>query len=448
MRKIHTLFISLIIAGLLGCPASPPAGIPAPVSNLMSVSNPDGSGAVAITGDPGAVNGGATVNAANVSQSGLKMEIKNFLIRPAFAQAGPGFTNSITANGDGSFVLFLSAAVGDQIEVTQTVGEETSDPTLLTVSGNTQALGQNVFDLGVNAETGLIYTSATNSEGFVFESDFNSGQPLSLPPPFCTPFPNTITRIALNSNFGEGYVISPELQNFYVFDLFDSCAPQQVNVGNIPINLAVAPDGVNIAFGLQANNFGVSILTNGGTPICEITITHPGAANHISTFLIQSGMNPYLFTVSLFDDDSYWASKIDTTGVACPSGTHQADIKLPDGILPGGLGVFNSSNQALVSDLGTNVVYVLDFMGNTVSANVTVGNNPRGIAVVADQSKAYVANQGDNSLTSIDLTNGFATQTQTGVGLQPVEIGLLPGETQAGVLSLSDNSVVLVDLQI
>ncbi|MDX1386079.1 MAG: hypothetical protein R3257_00715 [bacterium] len=448
MRKIHYLLISLIIAGLLGCPASPPAGIPAPVSNLMSVSNPDGSGNVAISGDAGAVNGGATVNAANVTQTGFKKDLQNFLIRSAHAQAGPGFTNSTIANSDGSFVLLLSASIGDQIEVTQTVGEETSDPTLLTVSGNSQALGQNVFDLDVNTESGLIYTSATNSEGFIFESDFINGRPLSLPPAFCTPFPNTITRLALNSNFGEGYVISPELQSFYTFDLFDPCNPQQVAVGDIPINLTLAPDGVNIAFGVQANNFGVRILTNGGTPICEITITHPTAANHVSTFLVQSGMNPYLFTVSLFDDDSHWASRIDTTGVACPSGTHQADIQLPDGSIPGGLGVFDFSNQALVSDLAGNMVYVLDFVGNTVSNTVTVGNNPRGMAVTADLSKAYVVNQGDNSLSSIDLTNGFATQTQTGVGLQPVEIGLLPGELQAGVLSLFDNSVVLVDLQI
>jgi DNA-binding beta-propeller fold protein YncE len=121
-------------------------------------------------------------------------------------------------------------------------------------------------------------------------------------------------------------------------------------------------------------------------------------------------------------------------------------IPLPEFINPGGLVSFNQTDNALISDAGSNLVYVADFNDSSLS-ELQVGNGPRGIAVNENGTKAYVVNRGDNSLSAINLGD-FSVQTQQGVALSPTEIGLLPGGTQAVLLSSGDQLVVLVDLEI
>jgi hypothetical protein len=109
---------------------APPASIPAPVSQKLSISPPDPNGAITITGEPGAVQPGARVQAKNVTQVGPFFIVRGWLIRSALAQT---FETETFADDLGAFTLLIDGASGDQIDVRQEVGGEFSPAVSLTV---------------------------------------------------------------------------------------------------------------------------------------------------------------------------------------------------------------------------------------------------------------------------------------------------------------------------
>jgi len=130
MKKIllylATGLVLLNLAVLSACGGgAPPASIPAPVTQLMTVSPPDPTGAVTITGQPGSVLPNATVEARNVNQVGPFSWLKQLLIRSAFAQT---FTNQATADAQGAFSLLIDGASGDRIDIRQQLNGDFSDP--------------------------------------------------------------------------------------------------------------------------------------------------------------------------------------------------------------------------------------------------------------------------------------------------------------------------------
>lgn len=137
MKKIFLLLLgfSLLLGNILACgggsSASPPASIPAPVASLMTVSTPTDTGATTVTGAAGAVNGGATVLAANLTQGGSVKWWEKIFLRKAFAQAV--VQTSTTADDTGAFTLMLDSNSGDTLGIRQQVGAELSDRTDLTV---------------------------------------------------------------------------------------------------------------------------------------------------------------------------------------------------------------------------------------------------------------------------------------------------------------------------
>lgn len=143
MKKIFkTLF--LFTAGLVflipslsnvaGCSgggaSSPPASIPAPVSSLITLTTPDNTGLIVVTGQDGAVNPNATVLAANLTQGGTVFRWEDLIIRSAYAQVFQAATN---ADANGAFILNIDGNSGDQIGLRQEVGGEQSAITVIDV---------------------------------------------------------------------------------------------------------------------------------------------------------------------------------------------------------------------------------------------------------------------------------------------------------------------------
>ena len=121
----------LVLLVACGGGGAPPASIPAPVSQKLSISPPQPNGAITITGEPGAVQPGALVQAKNVSEQGpFLVVVKSWLIRSALAQT---FETETFADDQGAFTLLIDGASGDQIDVRQEVGGEFSPPVSLTV---------------------------------------------------------------------------------------------------------------------------------------------------------------------------------------------------------------------------------------------------------------------------------------------------------------------------
>jgi hypothetical protein len=115
------------VAGCGSGASAPPASIPAPVSSLITLTPPDETGLIIVTGDEGAVEPGATVIAANITKGGIVLWWEDLFIRSAHAQLFEATTN---ADDLGRFVLNIDGDSGDQIGIRQMVGTEQSDVTI------------------------------------------------------------------------------------------------------------------------------------------------------------------------------------------------------------------------------------------------------------------------------------------------------------------------------
>jgi hypothetical protein len=142
MKKILKTLL-LLVAGLIflipsvshvaGCgsgASAPPASIPAPVSSLISLTVPDPTGLIVVTGDVNSVEPGATVIAANITKGGVVMHWMDWVIPSAHAQVFEAATN---ADAEGRFELNIDGESGDQIGLRQEVGGEQSDVTIKVV---------------------------------------------------------------------------------------------------------------------------------------------------------------------------------------------------------------------------------------------------------------------------------------------------------------------------
>ena len=73
---------------------------------------------------------------------------------------------------------------------------------------------------------------------------------------------------------------------------------------------------------------------------------------------------------------------------------------------------------------GGTTVSVIATATNTVIATIPVGNNPFGVAVTSDSSRAYVAINGLNIVSVIDTATNTVVGSPIAVGDSPVAFGL------------------------
>ncbi|HKY64400.1 MAG TPA: hypothetical protein VJR29_13395 [bacterium] len=121
---------AVFFGGACGGAGTPPASIPAPVTQLMTITEPGPTGAVQITGAPGAAQPNATVQARNVNQLGPFTWLKELLLRSAHAQT---FETETIADAQGAFNLLIDGASGDRIDIRQELNGEFSNAVSLTV---------------------------------------------------------------------------------------------------------------------------------------------------------------------------------------------------------------------------------------------------------------------------------------------------------------------------
>jgi YVTN family beta-propeller protein len=83
-------------------------------------------------------------------------------------------------------------------------------------------------------------------------------------------------------------------------------------------------------------------------------------------------------------------------------------------------------HRAYVTNNGNNTVSVLDTITNAnVGAPIPVGISPVGVGVDPTVHRAYVTNDGSNTVTVIDTTTNFAS-APIPMGLAPVAVGIGP----------------------
>jgi YVTN family beta-propeller protein len=81
---------------------------------------------------------------------------------------------------------------------------------------------------------------------------------------------------------------------------------------------------------------------------------------------------------------------------------------------------------------------------NTKVAEITVGDEPRTVAITTDKKFAYVTNQASATVSVIDLTTNQKTQ-DISVGVEPYGIALTPDGSRAYVANSASNTVSVID---
>lgn len=440
--------------GISGCGSaagsSPPVGIPAPVAGLISTTSPDAAGVVRMTGAPGAVQGGATVNVALESPAGLTFK----------AQVLP---QSVGANFDGSFAIDFDAALGDTVRVTQSVTvviEEGVDyetvespPIFITILDGRTLLA--------SAPTGAA-TTESFSLGCSLRPSFDgqfldcfSPSTLVLSDEFDLAGVGFQVDLALDDTTGDAYVADTFANRVGVYDPFGGLKD---NV-TVTAPLALASDLTKrfAVVGLQNTSPNVTIIDNtAGVPTvgASSTILHPtvGSATANRTFAVSldqdTGSVSKLAALTEFSNGDTVFSAL--TVIPPPGGgfTVDAQVNLGAGTFDSVV-LYNDATEALVTDSSGNRAIQLQGLGFGTQNVVAVGANPKGVAVSEARQLGFVCNQADHTVSIVDLGAHDVAGTMTtsqGVGLGPTDIAITPSPFTGLISNPGDSTVTLFNV--
>ncbi|MBA2350754.1 MAG: beta-propeller fold lactonase family protein [Burkholderiales bacterium] len=99
---------------------------------------------------------------------------------------------------------------------------------------------------------------------------------------------------------------------------------------------------------------------------------------------------------------------------------------------------------AYITNAASNSVSVIDIATNAVTATITVGANPTGVAVGFDGARVYITNTGNNSVSVIDTASNAVTSTIS-VGNGPGGVAVGTAGTRVYVANGVSNSVSVID---
>jgi len=103
----------------------------------------------------------------------------------------------------------------------------------------------------------------------------------------------------------------------------------------------------------------------------------------------------------------------------------------------------HAQTRAYVTNFGSDTVSVVDTSSGTVIATVPVGDQPQGIVITPDGTRAYVANCGGDVFVIATSTN--AVTAKIVVGGCPTGVAITPDGTRAYVARTNANSVAVID---
>ena len=143
---------------------------------------------------------------------------------------------------------------------------------------------------------------------------------------------------------------------------------------------------------------------------------------------------PYTY-IALTGDHK--VSKIDVSGTPTLSAT------ITVGNTPHGIAVTPDDSKVYVTNSVSNTVSVIDASTDMVTTTINVGNYPFGIIASPDGSKIYVANNGTNTISVIDVATDNVVNTFT-VGTGPHGLAFSPDGYLLYVSNRFDNTVSIL----
>jgi YVTN family beta-propeller protein len=213
-------------------------------------------------------------------------------------------------------------------------------------------------------------------------------------------------------------------------------AGQQTNLGDLPLVLRLSPDGKTL------------LVSNDGQGQQSIQVVD-ASSSKVTQTIPYSAPNA-LFAGLAFSPDGGTAyasgggsEKIHVYQVANGQLSEHAPIVLPAtnpagakvNMFPAGLEPTPDGKRLVVADHLADAVSVIDLTSGAIST-AAVGHTPFGVAVSADGSTAYVTNQGDTTVSVVDLATPTPTIKDT------VQVGTHPN---AAVLDKSGQTLYVAN---
>jgi len=267
-------------------------------------------------------------------------------------------------------------------------------------------------------------------------------------------------------------------------------AGEQINVGDLPLGLALSPDGrfllvtndgyadqyVSVIelksrrevqkipmerswLGLAFNKEGSSIfVSGGGADEIEVFSFENGRADREKTIPLKAAddRKNYFAAGLAVSNDGRWlaaAALRQNCLVKCALNGNAKPVYIPVGEFPYAVIIHPDNRTAFVSNWGGKSVSIVDLRTNTESERIPVGSHPNAMRLSPDAATLYVANANSNSLSIIDIAARAVVET---VDLSPYEgapggttpngLALAPDGKTLYVVNADNNDVAVVDV--
>ncbi|WP_235283003.1 beta-propeller fold lactonase family protein [Methanosarcina sp. 1.H.T.1A.1] len=174
------------------------------------------------------------------------------------------------------------------------------------------------------------------------------------------------------------------------------------------------------------------------------------------TFFDKGGNK--LVTFKDYNKEDFWTEwytgntiklKLETNGYDAAYGfkIDQVETRPNPELIPIDKNETSSSSSApfvYITNDDSDNISIIDTATNIVTATVSVGDSPFGVAVNPDGKKVYVANSGSNNVSVIDTTTNNVTAT-INVGKSPKGIAVSPDGTKIYVVNSENGNVSVID---
>jgi len=243
---------------------------------------------------------------------------------------------------------------------------------------------------------------------------------------------NTVTATVPVGNYPKEVAVSPdgtkvyvtnegdsEISTVSVIDTATNTVTATVNVGARPRGIAISPDGTK-AYVMNYGSNEISIIDTANDTVTATMNTE----NPLGIAISPDGTKVYV------TNNGESVSVIDTT-------TNAVTASVPVGGRLDGVAVSPDGTKVYVTNgwykgddgpyyaLEIGTVSVIDTATNAITATVSVGHLPLGVAVSPDGTKVYVANFGSANISVIDTETNTVTAS-VNVGSMPSRLAVTP----------------------
>ena len=225
-------------------------------------------------------------------------------------------------------------------------------------------------------------------------------------------------QIISSPNGEKVYVTSQTDDAVYVIDALAYAVLTHVDVGLNPFGLAITSDSAKL-FASNQTAGTVSIINTSNNTVLGTTTVGP---------------DPTAMAVSLDDTKVFVCNHGGTTVSVIDTSTYAVLHTVNVGTTP--TDILATNFAIFVSNSGSNNVTIFDPSSYAILATATVGSSPTAIALNPARTKLYVANFGTTTVTVVNTTAPYSTETISGLGSNPNDLIVSPDGSKLYVTTI------------